>query len=243
MRDLLLSVIELLFPPACARCAGAVAGGALCGPCARALPRLPRGDCPRCRAAPASGGGVCIACVAHRTPLAGLIAEAPYAGEIERFVQRFKYPRPGLLGLDPAPEALLTALLLDAAARIEGPAPDLVVPVPQHPAGLRRRGFNPAAVLARALARAKHARVSPRALVRLRDGPSQTGLDRRARRQNVAHAFRARIRVPPRVWLVDDVATTGATLEEAARVLRRAGAREVVALCVARTPLHGPNGA
>jgi len=239
VRDLLLSVLEFLFPPACARCRGVVGDGALCDACARALPRLPHGSCPRCLAAPAAGGGgPCSACSSRRSRLAGLVAEAPYEGEIERFVHRFKYPRAGLLGLDPAPEALLGSLLLDAAARIVGPAPDLIVPVPQHPAGLRRRGFNPAAVLAGALALAKQTRHSPRALLRLRDGPSQTGLDRRARRGNVAHVFRARLPMPARVWLVDDVVTTGATLEEAARMLRLAGAREVVAVCVARTLLR-----
>jgi predicted amidophosphoribosyltransferase len=71
----------------------------------------------------------------------------------------------------------------------------------------------------------------------VRDTPSQTGLDRRARARNVAGAFRVRrgARIPPRVWLVDDVVTTGATLAEAARVLRRAGARQVAAICAART--------
>jgi predicted amidophosphoribosyltransferase len=83
--------------------------------------------------------------------------------------------------------------------------------------------------------------VEPRLLARLRDTPSQTGLSRRARRRNVRGAFRALGPAPARVWLVDDVVTTGATLWEAARVLRRAGAREVVALCAARTP--APDGA
>jgi ComF family protein len=221
MRELLRGIVELLLPAACARCGGAVGSHALCPACAAALPRLPRGNlAPR------------------RSRLATLIAEAPYEGEIERFVQRFKYPRPGLLGLDPAPEALLCALLGDAAARLEAGPPDLVVPVPQHPAGLRRRGFNPAALLARSLARARGLRFGPLALEKLRDTPSQTGLDRSARRRNVAHVFRARAgqRLPARIWLVDDVVTTGATLEEAARALRRGGAREVHALCVAHTP-------
>lgn len=170
------------------------------------------------------------------------MAEVPYVGEIERFVQRFKYPSGGLAGLDPGPEAFLGWLLRQAADRLPGPRPGWVVPVPQHPAGLRRRGFNPAALLARPLARAHGLPFAPRALERLRDGPSQTGLDRRERRRNVAHAFRVRpgLRVPRRIWLVDDVSTTGATLEEAARALRRAGARHVVGVCVARTPLGGP---
>ena len=240
MRNLLGSVLELLFPPACARCGAGAGGDVLCAPCARALPQLARGSCPRCRvAAAAASGAPCTACGARRSRLAALVAQAPYEGEIERFVQRFKYPRRGLAGLDPSPEALLTWLLLAAAARIGGPPPDLVVPVPQHPAGLRRRGFNPAAVLARALAREHAAAFAPRALERLRDGPSQTGLDRAARRRNVAHVFRARQRVSPRVWLVDDVTTTGATLDDAARALRLAGDREVVGVCAARTPFRG----
>jgi predicted amidophosphoribosyltransferase len=75
------------------------------------------------------------------------------------------------------------------------------------------------------------------ALARVRDTPSQTGLDRRARRRNVAGAFRLRTHaLPRRVWLVDDVVTTGATLEAAARELRRGGATSVTALCAARTP-------
>ena len=78
----------------------------------------------------------------------------------------------------------------------------------------------------------------PRALLRIRDTPSQTGQGRSARRRNVAGCFAAGPRgaVPESVWLVDDVVTTGATLGEAARTLRRAGARRVAALCLARTP-------
>ena len=78
--------------------------------------------------------------------------------------------------------------------------------------------------------------MAPALLVRLRDTPSQTGLDAAARRRNVLGAMRARHSAPERVWLVDDVITTGATLREAARALRAAGARRVVALAAARTP-------
>jgi predicted amidophosphoribosyltransferase len=108
--------------------------------------------------------------------------------------------------------------------------------VPQHPRRLRARGFSPAREVARVVARAAGARLSARALLRTRDTPSQTGLARAARERNVRGAFRARASVPPRVWLVDDVVTTGSTLAEAARALRGAGAREVVGVCVAWTP-------
>jgi ComF family protein len=151
-------------------------------------------------------------------------------------VHRFKYPAPGILGLDPAPQALLRRLVAEAAARAPETA-DLVVPVPLHARRLRERGFNPAALLARPLARARGVPFDALALARVRDTPSQTGLDRRARRRNVAGAFRLRTHaLPRRVWLVDDVVTTGATLEAAARELRRGGATSVTALCAARTP-------
>ncbi len=96
-------------------------------------------------------------------------------------------------------------------------------------------------MLARALARERHCAVDPVALVRIRDTPSQTGLDRRARRRNVRGAFRPRrgLRSTGPVWLVDDVVTTGATIAEAARALSRAGARPVVGVCVARTKDSG----
>jgi ComF family protein len=125
------------------------------------------------------------------------------------------------------------------ARSVPGAAPDLVVPVPLHARRLRERGFSPAAQLARACARAARVPCAPVLLARRRDTPSQTGLSRAARRRNVAGAFVARAAAPPRVWLVDDVATTGSTLSEAARALRRAGAREVLGVCLAHRPLVG----
>jgi ComF family protein len=128
-------------------------------------------------------------------------------------------------------------LACEAAARAPAPLAQLVVPVPLHPRRLRQRGFSPAGLLARAVARQAGLPCNPVALRRLRDTPSQTGLDRRARRRNVRGAFEPRCAVPARVWLVDDVATTGATLAECARALRRAGAEQVLGVCAAHTPI------
>jgi ComF family protein len=123
------------------------------------------------------------------------------------------------------------------------PAPPAVVPIPLHPRRLRARGFNPAGLLASEIARRNDVRTVFDWLVRLRDTPPQAGLGRRARHANVEGAFACRpLRgaTPERIWLVDDVVTTGATLRAAARALCDAGVREVFALCAARTPSRGP---
>jgi ComF family protein len=159
---------------------------------------------------------------------------------VQTWVHRFKYPRAGIGGIDVASGAVARALVLEAAARAAPPRPDLVVPIPMHPLRWRARGFNPAGLLARHVSRALALPCSSRALVRVRDTPSQTGLDRRGRRRNVRGAFTCAAGVPASIWLVDDVVTTGSTLAEAARMLRAAGARRVVGIALAATPAHRP---
>lgn len=212
-------LLDLLLPRACARCGREGVDSILCWTCRGALPRLAPGPGP-----------------APPAPLAAWCAEVAYQGEVEDWVQRFKYPARGLAGLDARPLALVEALAADAAARVPGPRPALVVPVPVHPRRLRARGFHPAGMLARVVARQLGAPAAPDALVAVRETASQTGLDRAARRRNVRDAFapRAGFAAPRVVVLVDDVATTGATLASCARALRRAGARRIVAVCVAR---------
>lgn len=218
MRELLRGLLDLVVPPCCVACGASTdATDPLCAVCARAIAR------------PASGR-------LRIPPLEACVAGVDFAGPVEDWVHRFKYPAPGLRGLDPAPAALLGLWLRAAAERAPGPPPERVVPVPLHARRLRSRGFNPAGVLARGLARELSVRFDPTALRRIRDTESQTGLSRRARRRNVRGAFRARGRPADRIWLVDDVVTTGATLAEAARSLRRAGVRAVVGVCAARTP-------
>jgi ComF family protein len=198
---------ELLSPTRCAACDLGVAADVLfCPPCAASVER----------ADPwlARGGA----------------AAFEYGGALATAIARLKYEdRPDL-----APR--LGRAMLPAARRLDG-AVDLVVPVPLHPHRLARRGYNQAALLALPVAGALGIRLAPRALVRLRDTAQQASLDRQGRLVNTQHAFIARERPlvgGARVLLVDDVRTTGATLEGCAGALIEAGARQVLALVLAR---------
>jgi ComF family protein len=121
------------------------------------------------------------------------------------------------------------------------PEYDLLIPVPLHVSRLRWRGFNQSLLLTKELARSWEMPLDPFVLRRCRSTPPQVGLDERARRRNVRGAFTVvdRTSIKGRsVLLVDDVFTTGATVNECAATLRRAGARCVDVLVLARVLPH-----
>lgn len=148
--------------------------------------------------------------------------------------------RAAVLGLkrEPYVPARLAALLREASARAPLDASTLVVPVPLHPSRERERGFNQAALLARAVAKGTGPRLDEWSLARvLHSERHRAGMDARARRESVADSFavaRPRLVAGERVLLVDDVFTTGATASACARVLLAAGASEVYVLTTAR---------
>jgi ComF family protein len=235
MRDLLRGLVELLLPARCAGCRGP-ADASLCPRCAARLGRIPVSHCRLCQERPASGPDArCRTCHSRRRPLDACIAGCWFEGDAADWIRGFKYPGRSR-GLHDPFRARMRALAAELAAAAPTDPPELVVPVPLHPRRLRARGFNPAATLARDLARARGVPLATTALRRVRDTGSQTGRGRADRRRNVRGAFAATRPAPERIWLVDDVVTTSATLEEAARALRRAGAHVVIALCAARTP-------
>ncbi len=240
------SCIDLLLPPRCAGCRralGPVCGAdalanVLCDRCRTALIRLPGDGCALCQEPKRLGPGsvYCGGCAGSRPALESCHASVAFEGRAESWIRAFKYPARGIAALRPEAESVVGALVCDATKQLNGPLPGAVVPIPLHPNRLRERGFNPAALLAARIAHEIGRPLETRALTRVRDTPSQTHLGRRARRRNVKGAFSAGPLRAEVLWLVDDVVTTGSTLQEAARTLQSAGAKEVHAVCVARTP-------
>jgi len=219
----------LVFGGACFLCRGA-ADGLLCPACDADLPRLRGPLCPRCALA-TPAGEVCGRCLARAPHYDATVAALAYRFPADVLVHALKFQ--GELALAP----LLGELLAAAVAAAPPGRVDAVVPVPLSPRRLAARGANQAMELARPAARAAGARLDPDLCERVRDTPAQVGLPHDERAANVRGAFACpRLAAGLSIAIVDDVMTTGATLEEIARELKAAGAERVVNWVVARTP-------
>jgi ComF family protein len=211
-----------LFGGTCYLCRGA-ARELLCAACDADLPRLAPLRCPRC-ALESSRGEVCGRCLSDTPHYDATVAVLAYEFPADVLVHALKFR--GELAL----AGLLGALLFQ---RICGSEVDRVVAVPLSAGRLRSRGFNHAAEIARHVAPAK---LDLALCVRSRDTPPQMELPYAERRRNVRGAFRCtRAIAGQSVAVVDDVMTTGATLDEIASALKSAGATRVVNWVVART--------
>ncbi|MBB4265266.1 ComF family protein [Roseospira visakhapatnamensis] len=253
----LRSLLDLVLPPRCLNCGDLVAEpGALCGACFAAAAFITAPLCDRCGTPfadalgdPGETGGAIGGAVGGDAVICRSCRRRPPAYNRSRAVLVYDdHSRALVLAFKHGDRTDAARPLAAWMARAGAPllaSTDLIVPVPLHRWRLWRRRYNQAALLARALARRSGRPWDPLALARRRATPSQGGLGRPGRVANVRGAFRvpdpARV-AGRRVLLVDDVLTTGATVEECARVLRRAGALTVDVLTLARVvvPALGP---
>ena len=218
-----MGLLGVVLPSRCAVCG--IPGPALCDACVAVLVRIAPPVCERCGCPGAWPVRRCVECAGRRLGFARARGALVYDAQARPLVSAWKERgRRDLAGP-------LAAIVAEVVAR---PGVDVITFVPGDRERGRERGHVPAARLAHALGALWSLPVA-RLLVRLGGSRRQAGLPRAERRRNVRGAFGVRAAVPARVALVDDVYTTGATVSACASALRRAGARHVEVVCLART--------
>lgn len=235
-------MIDMVFPPRCFACLHRTAELGLCRTCVEQVAWVPSAICRIC-GTPFFGFNQrdhtcsrCLtACPSYNRARACLVYGDldRGAGPLALALHRYKYERDVTLA---SPLALILADRCPLP-----PGHEIIVPVPLHTARLRWRGFNQASLLAKLLAKRRQVRIHPSLLRRNRPTIPQVGLNEQERRRNLTGAFSVTDGAEVRgrhILLVDDVLTTGATAEECARSLRRAGARKIDVLVLARVALH-----
>ena len=234
-------LLRQLLPAHCALC-GMAADEALCTECAEQFfgAAAHPARCPRCaNPLPAAGGVLSVLCGACQSALPAFdatIVAADYAAPVDQLVLQLKFAQ--RLALAP----LMASLLRDAVLRSPGfVLPALLCPVPLGPQRLAQRGYNQALEIARPLARHLGIALHPRLLTRTRDTAAQSSVAPQQRRQNIAHAFALddpALVAGRHVGVVDDVMTSGQTLNALAEELKHNGAARVSNFVFARTPPH-----
>jgi ComF family protein len=236
-------LLDVIYPPRCLVCGRWMESGSLCDICVSGFAPLTPPFCTRCGVPTLADRPLCHRCGAgDEPPFDWSQALGQYRGPLRQAIHRLKYDgktalaRPlGMLlarSLDDSPTPLLTDTVSATPLKI-----DLVVPIPLHPTRLRQRGFNQAERIAFYLACERGWQLEANGLHRVRRTRTQTALRVAERAANVQGAFAAPdpARFAGRsVLLVDDVLTTSATMKEAARVVRIAGATRVCVVALAR---------
>jgi ComF family protein len=233
------ALLHLLLPSTCALCGGGCQG-VVCAPCRDHFCLPVTNRCARC-ANPLPGGGTCGVCQSYPPAYDATIAAVDYAAPLDHLVLQLKFS--ARLPLAP----WFAEMLRDAVLAKPGlPLPQLLCPVPLGPSRLVERGYNQALEIARPLSRMLGVPLEPQLAQRQLDTRAQSGVSPHDRAENIRGAFA--IADPDRVegrhvGIVDDVMTSGHTLEELAVTFKRFGAARVTNFVFARTPPRNVSGA
>jgi ComF family protein len=231
-------LLETLLPACCLLCGQACPQRLICLPCASDLPRIGAACC-QC-GLPGTWGTarVCADCLCKPPRWDHAIAALVYEYPVDHLVQRFKFHKDLACGRLLAEELARAVKTRLAAATLEHEKqrPDLLIPVPLHFRRRWKRGYNQAELIAIELQRSSGIPMQNNLLKRVRATAAQSGLDRKTRLKNLRDAFRCPSLKGLHVALIDDVLTTGSTLQECSRILKRSGARQVSVWVAARVP-------
>jgi len=212
----------------CLLCGTFSHNGAWCKACDSSLPYLTAPHCPLC-ALPTLNGDICGRCLKRMPQFDRTLAVFAYSFPLDKLVQALKFGE----------RLMLVDGLADSLAQRVEVRPDCIIAMPLHPSRLRERGFNQSTELARRVANILNIPLLPHACQRVRDTPPQSALKWKERGKNMRKAFICTQDLSGKhVAVVDDVMTSGASLNEVAVALRSAGAHEVSAWVIARTLPH-----
>ena len=229
--DICLKIKRLVPEQSCVLCGAISHGSAWCGACDAAMPYLSASHCPIC-ALPTLDSAVCGHCLSHPPQFKRTVAIYCYAYPLDKLILALKYGEKFFLAKQLGVHLAHYVTIL----------PDCIVAMPLHPARLKERGFNQSLLLAQHIGQQLDIPVLAFSCQRIRNTPSQSTLPVKERGKNMRKAFICSTEVAGKhVAIVDDVMTTGATLNELAHAILAAGAIEVSAWVVARTLPHTAN--
>lgn len=222
--------LDALFPPFCCSCGEL--GFELCPKCIKRISLIDqRKICPICGDYSVRAR-ICNECQKSRPYFDQLRSWGEYSGVLRDVIRKYKFDH----GLG------LTQFLSNPSIEFIqswGIKIDHIIPVPLRNSRLHARGYNQSALLANSISRSLHIDIKPHALTRVKETLSQVGLNSKERQDNVFDAFRADYAENSNksILVIDDIATTGSTLNECARALKNSGAKEVFCYTIAKTPL------
>jgi ComF family protein len=221
------AALDFLFPQKCLGCGNE--GELICRPCRDIMPRIHPPICPRC-GKPQASGILCPNCINWKYNIDAIRSPFKFEGIIREAIHQYKYKNlrslTGLFGL----------LLKDFWLKEPFPV-ELVIPVPLHPRRLKERGYNQSALLASEFGKIFHLPVLPTGLTRVKYILPQTQTKSvEERMENLKNAFLCRDNIikTKQILLIDDVSTSGATLDSCAEALKTAGAKSVCGIALAR---------
>lgn len=220
------SCIDIIYPPICGGCARK--GTRWCRECESKIEIISQPICPLC-GHPQEAQKICSRCHHLQPNYRHLRSWANFTGGLRNAIHRLKYHR------DISLAEILSRPLIELIAQLNWSI-DIIVPVPLSSDRQKSRGYNQSALIALPVALGLDMRYQPKSLIRVKDTNSQVGLSLRQRYANVSGAFESETAIvnEKRILMIDDVVTSGATLNECAKALLNAGARDVYAVTIAR---------